>query len=391
MSMRNVATARSTAGSLTLSKGRAAAGLFAGSRRRVIAGASPAPAVPAVAAASVHGPKKICKRVDQGARIQRSTKNVAVHAAAADTPSTSSGTNWKLVSYFGLWYAFNIVFNILNKSTLNIFPKPWLLSTIQLASGVIWMAGMWALRLQPVPKVSPKLIFSLAPVALFHTVAHVSACVSFSKMAVSFTHVIKAAEPVFSVILTSVFMGESFSAMTYLSLLPIVAGCSLAAMKEVSFSIGGVNGALISNLGSVLRNVFSKKLLNEFSYIDGINMYALISIISLCYLAPVAYFVEGSTWAAGWSAAASALGSNAKFVQLLALGGVFYHLYNQVSYQALTGISPLTFSVGNTMKRVAVIVSSVVFFRNYVSPLNWVGTGLAILGAYLYSNSKIKK
>ena len=105
----------------------------------------------------------------------------------------------------------------------------------------------------------------------------------------------------------------------------------------------------------------------------------------------MAYFVEGSTWAAGWSAAASALGSDAKFVQLLALGGVFYHLYNQVSYQALTGISPLTFSVGNTMKRVAVIVSSVVFFRNYVSPLNWVGTGLAILGAYLYSNSKIKK
>lgn len=179
--------------------------------------------------------------------------------------------------------------------------------------------------------------------------------------------------------------------MTYLSLVPIVAGCSLAAMKEISFAWGGLNGALISNLGSVLRNVFSKKLLNEFTYIDGINMYALISIISLCYLAPVAFFVEGSTWAAGWTTAAQAAGSNAKFIQLLAAGGVFYHLYNQVSYQALTGISPLTFSVGNTMKRVAVIVSSVLFFKNYVSPLNWVGTGLACLGAYLYSNSKIKK
>ena len=41
------------------------------------------------------------------------------------------------------------------------------------------------------PKVSKKLIINLAPVALFHTIAHVSACVSFSKMAVSFTHVIK--------------------------------------------------------------------------------------------------------------------------------------------------------------------------------------------------------
>lgn len=29
-------------------------------------------------------------------------------------------------------YAFNIVFNILNKSTLNVFPAPWFLSTFQL-------------------------------------------------------------------------------------------------------------------------------------------------------------------------------------------------------------------------------------------------------------------
>jgi solute carrier family 35 protein E1 len=162
-------------------------------------------------------------------------------------------------------------------------------------------------------------------------------------------------------------------------------------MKEISFAWGGLNYALVSNLGSVLRNVFSKKRLNEYEHIDGINMYALISIISLCYLAPVAFFVEGSTWGAGWAAAATSMSGNFAFVKLLALGGVFYHLYNQVSYQALTGISPLTFSVGNTMKRVAVIVSSVLFFKNYVSPLNWVGTGLAVLGAYMYSNTKIKK
>lgn len=31
-------------------------------------------------------------------------------------------------------YAFNIVFNILNKSTLNIFPAPWFLATFQLSA-----------------------------------------------------------------------------------------------------------------------------------------------------------------------------------------------------------------------------------------------------------------
>ena len=29
-------------------------------------------------------------------------------------------------------YAFNIIFNILNKSTLNAFPCPWFISTLQL-------------------------------------------------------------------------------------------------------------------------------------------------------------------------------------------------------------------------------------------------------------------
>ncbi len=44
------------------------------------------------------------------------------------------------------------------------------------------------------------------------------------------------------------------------------------------------------------------------------------------------------------------------------------------------GISPVTFSVGNTMKRVAVVVSSVMFFRNPVSAMNWVSGGACLGG-----------
>ncbi len=35
------------------------------------------------------------------------------------------------------------------------------------------------------------------------------------------------------------------------------------------------------------------------------------------------------------------------------------------------------------MKRVAVVVSSVIFFKNPVSPLNWAGSALAIFGCDL--------
>ena len=64
---------------------------------------------------------------------------------------------------------------------------------------------------------------------------------------------------------------------------------------------------------------------------------------------------------------------------------VFYHLYNQVSYMSLDQISPLTFSIGNTMKRISVIVSSIIIFHTPVQPVNALGAAIAILGTFLYS------
>lgn len=64
---------------------------------------------------------------------------------------------------------------------------------------------------------------------------------------------------------------------------------------------------------------------------------------------------------------------------------VFYHLYNQVSYMSLNEISPLTFSIGNTMKRVTVIVSSIIIFHTKVLPINALGAAIAIFGTFLYS------
>ncbi|KAL1195488.1 Xylulose 5-phosphate/phosphate translocator [Cardamine amara subsp. amara] len=291
---------------------------------------------------------------------------------------------------FGLWYFQNIVFNIFNKKALNVFPFPWLLASFQLFAGSIWMLILWSLKLYPSPKISKPFIIALLGPALFHTIGHISACVSFSKVAVSFTHVIKSAEPVFSVVFSSL-LGDSYPLAVWLSILPIVMGCSLAAVTEVSFNIGGLSGAMISNVGFVLRNIYSKRSLQSFKEIDGLNLYGCISILSLVYLFPVAIFVEGSHWVQGYHKAIASVGTPNTFYFWVLLSGVFYHLYNQSSYQALDEISPLTFSVGNTMKRIVVIVSTVLVFRNPVRPLNALGSAIAIFGTFLYSQATAKK
>eukprot|EP00951_Prasinocladus_malaysianus_P026017 scaffold229540_cov45-Prasinocladus_malaysianus.AAC.1 len=127
------------------------------------------------------------------------------------------------------------------------------------------MGMLWITKIQPAPKIDGPLILALLPVALAHTVGHVTACVSFSLMAVSFAHIVKSAEPVFSVILSGVFLGTWAPIYVWASLLPIVAGCSLSAMKELSFAWPGFLFAMASNLGMVMRNIFSKKTMTDFN------------------------------------------------------------------------------------------------------------------------------
>ena len=63
--------------------------------------------------------------------------------------------------------------------------------------------------------------------------------------------------------MSTLLMKESYSPLVWLSLVPIVLGCSLSAMKEVSFGLGGVTGAMTSNVAFVLRNIFSKREMDK--------------------------------------------------------------------------------------------------------------------------------
>ncbi|KAL1818090.1 glucose-6-phosphate/phosphate translocator 2, chloroplastic isoform X2 [Daucus carota subsp. sativus] len=294
----------------------------------------------------------------------------------------------KIGVYFATWWSLNVIFNIYNKKVLNAFPFPWLTSTLSLAAGSLIMLVSWASRIAEAPKTDMDFWKALFPVALAHTIGHVAATVSMSKVAVSFTHIIKSSEPAFSVLVSTFLLGESFPMPVYLSLLPIIGGCALAAVTELNFNLVGLMGAMISNLAFVFRNIFSKRGMSKGKSVGGMNYYACLSIMSLLILTPFAIAVEGpQVWAVGWKNAVAQIGPH--FVWWVVAQSVFYHLYNQVSYMSLNEISPLTFSVGNTMKRVSVIVSSIIIFHTQVQPVNAVGAAIAILGTFLYSQAKM--
>ncbi|XP_016561576.2 phosphoenolpyruvate/phosphate translocator 2, chloroplastic isoform X4 [Capsicum annuum] len=231
-----------------------------------------------------------------------------------------------------------------------------------------------------------KAIFSLAAI---HTMGNLLTNISLGRVAVSFTHTIKATEPFFTVLLSALFLAERPSLWIVSSLVPIVGGAALASMTEASFNWIGFGSAMASNLTNQSRNLFSKKfMVKDEEALDNINLFSIITIISFIVLVPVAILMEGKLTPSYLQHAGRQGFNGRELCMRLLLSGFCLHTYQQVSYMILEMVSPVTHAVGNCVKRVVVIVSSVIFFQTPVSPINSLGTALALGGVFLYSRAK---
>ncbi|KAL8529877.1 hypothetical protein ACS0TY_007077 [Phlomoides rotata] len=312
----------------------------------------------------------------------------AESAGAAETPKSKSVRDTLVLgSLFGLWYLFNIYFNIYNKQVLKAFHYPMTVTLVQFTVGSVLVMFMWSFNLYKRPKISGGQLAAILPLAVVHTMGNLFTNMSLGKVAVSFTHTIKAMEPFFSVLLSAMFLGEYPTLWVVSSLLPIVGGVALASMTEASFNWAGFWSAMASNVTNQSRNVLSKKfMVKKEESLDNITLFSIITIMSFFLMAPIAIFMEGIKFTPTYLQA-TGVNVNQLYTRSF-IAALCFHAYQQVSYMILQRVSPVTHSVGNCVKRVVVIVTSVIFFRSPVSPINSIGTGIALAGVFLYSRVK---
>jgi len=299
----------------------------------------------------------------------------------------------KTGSFFALWYLFNIGYNIYNKKALNVLPMPWTLATLQLFAGIPYVLLLWSTGARKTPKLTQDNLKTLFPVACGHLGTHIGAVISLGAGAVSFTHIVKASEPVVSAALSAVMLGAFYSPITYLTLLPIVGGVALASLKELSFTWLGFGAAMLSNVSSALRGILAKKTMGGGvgENMNETNLYAVMTIMAFAVLLPVSLMVETPKAVGAAINTAVAAGTSKKDLAILsALSGAYYYLYNEVAFLALGRVNPVTHAVGNTIKRVVIIIASVIAFNTPISRLGVIGSSIAITGTLLYSLAKNK-
>jgi len=320
-------------------------------------------------------------------------------AAAEESSSGGLGQTLQVGTYFSLWYLFNIGYNIYNKQALNALSYPWTIATIQMATGIFYFVPMWLTGARKAPKLSLSDIKTLIPIALCHTGVHVGAVIALGAGAVSFAHIVKASEPVVTCGLNALLLGEILPASVYATLLPIIGGVAIASMKELSFTVLALASAMLSNVSSAARGVLSKKTMSGKKIgenLDAQNLYAVLTALSTLILIPLMLAIEGTGFIGAFkNVVAAGDFTNKSLALLLALGGASYYAYNEVAFLALGMVNPVTHAVGNTIKRVVIIIASVIAFKTPMSTGSIIGSSVAIFGTLLYSlamnASKAKK
>ena len=229
-------------------------------------------------------------------------------------------------------------------------------------------------------------------VGFYHMSGQELSMMSLNAGAVSFTHIVKALEPFFSAVVSAVVFGKWMHPNVYITLIPVVGGVAYACLKERAFSWLAFWTAMGSNLAFALRAVVSKSALDASggelgSNLTSVNLFGIVTCYAFIQSIPLFLLGEGTSFIDLWKNALSS-STSVELVRGLVVSGLFHYLNNEVMYLALSNVHPVTLAVGNTMKRVFIVVASVLVFRNPISVQAAIGSAIGIGGVLLYSLTK---
>ena len=233
-------------------------------------------------------------------------------------------------------------------------------------------------------------ILEVGQLSLFTVVGHALSSVAISRVPVSTVHTIKALSPLFTVLAYSLFFSVVYSSATWLSLLPLTVGVMMAC-TSLSLSASDLIGLVAALLGTIIfvaQNIYSKQLLSggqdkhagvstgaKTTKLDKINILLYSSGCAAIMMIPMVLYYDVRSLLAGQVGA-----SFHRIALLLVSNGVVHFTQSLLAFSVLALVSPVTYSVANLLKRVFVICFAIVWFRQSVSLLQWMGIILTFTG-----------
>ena len=208
----------------------------------------------------------------------------------------------------------------------------------------------------------------------------------------------------FTVAAYAFLFNVSYSAKTYISLLPLTVGVMLVCTFDVSGSnFLGLSCAFGSAIIFVSSNMFFKKVmpsgtqtsshkldkLNLLFYSSGMAFVLMIPVwlyYDLPNLMATYYAPKHYTYLGGDDEKRAA--DNHSVMYYFFLNGSVHFAQNIIAFIILASTSPVTYSIASLIKRVAVICIAILWFAQPVHPVQALGIIMTFTGLYMYNQAK---
>jgi solute carrier family 35 protein E1 len=198
-------------------------------------------------------------------------------------------------------------------------------------------------------------------------------------------------------------------------------------MAEPEFSMLAFCCAMLSNFLFAARGTFAKIVMTKGSkenaelkkqgkqplYLySGSDLFAVNTIFAFLLMAPITLVMEGKELSAGMAKLCTGTGdvdamalfngvlepakkgakgvmeagpSPEYFIAYQLVCGLYYYAYNEIAFIVLDMLDPVGQAVGNTVKRVVVIIAGTIIFNKPLTTNGIIGSSVAIFGVLLYS------
>ncbi|XWS55573.1 hypothetical protein CRYUN_Cryun09bG0011900 [Craigia yunnanensis] len=294
-------------------------------------------------------------------------------------------TIWIVIS----WYSSNIGVLLLNKYLLSNygFKYPIFLTMCHMlaCSLLSYIAVAWV-KVVPMQSIgSKKQLLKITGLSLVFCFSVVLGNVSLRYLPVSFNQAIGATTPFFTAVFAYVMSKKTESWVTYMTLIPVVAGVIIASGAEPSFHLFGFLMCVSATASRAFKSVLQAILLSsEEQKLNSMNLLMYMAPIAVAILLPATLLMERNVVAITVALARKDI----KIVYYLLFNSSLAYFVNLTNFLVTKHTSALTLQVlGNAKGAVAVVVS-ILIFRNPVSLIGMLGYSLTVLGVVLYSESK---
>ncbi|ETN43807.1 uncharacterized protein HMPREF1541_11131 [Cyphellophora europaea CBS 101466] len=310
-------------------------------------------------------------------------------------------TNKKLVYLFG-YFLCNIGLTLYNKAILGSFKFPWLLTALHAGCSSIGCSVMLQLGYFHATKLTRRENLALFAFSLLFTINIAISNVSLAMVSVPFHQVVRATTPLFTTLLFRIMFNRTFNTATYLSLLPIVLGVTLAVYGD-DFRYTDM-GFILTFLGVILaafktivtnRMMTGSLALSFWEILLRMSPLAFVQSIMYAYftgeLNAFNIFLRTELFAEHSPVHTTPLG----FMCVMLGNGFLAFALNVSSFSTNKVAGALTMTVCANIKQCLTIVLGILLFNVRLNVMNMLGIVVTVAGGILYSfvelDSKKKK